>query len=68
MFCLEDFGGHGNSFHGAGGRGSKRAQMRYCIRLLRCMCATGNTAVSQDLTDQGIIAQLVGKTNIFFVF
>lgn len=57
---LEDFGGHGNSFHGTGGRGSKRAQMRYCIRLLRSMCATGNTAVAQDLTDQGIIAQLVG--------
>lgn len=60
-WCInsEDFGGHGNSFHGNGGRGSKRAQMRYCIRLLRAICSCGNEYVMQDLTDQGIIAQLV---------
>ncbi|XP_066936490.1 cilia- and flagella-associated protein 69-like isoform X1 [Clytia hemisphaerica] len=55
----EEFGGHGNSFYGAGGRGSKRAQMRYCIRLLRSICNTGDEEILQDLTDQGIISQLV---------
>ena len=57
----EEFGGHGNSFYGAGGRGSKRAQMRYCIRLLRSICNTGDEEILQDLTDQGIISQLVGR-------
>lgn len=33
--------------------------MRYSIRLIRAMCATGNAAVAQDLIDQGIVAQLV---------
>lgn len=55
----DDYGGHGNSFYGMGGRGSKRAQMRYCIRLIRSMCSTGDEEVLQDLTDQGLIAQLI---------
>ncbi|KAK3109030.1 hypothetical protein FSP39_021501 [Pinctada imbricata] len=55
----EDFGGHGNSFHGTGGRGNKRGQMRHCLRLLRSVVSTGDEAVLQDLSDQGVINQLV---------
>lgn len=57
----EDYGGHGNSFYGSGGRGNKRAQMRYCLRLLRSMCSVGDDLVNQDMVDQGAIDQLVGK-------
>lgn len=63
-FLLDDFGGHGNSFHGTGGRGSKRAQMRQCIRLLRSLCSTSDQQIYQDLADQGAIAQIVGKWHI----
>lgn len=55
-----DYGGHGNSFHGSGGRGNKRAQMRYCLRLLRSMVSVGDEALNQDLVDQGAINQIVG--------
>uniref|UniRef100_A0A674CWH2 Cilia and flagella associated protein 69 n=1 Tax=Salmo trutta TaxID=8032 RepID=A0A674CWH2_SALTR len=50
--------GQGHSFHGTGGRGSKKAQMRYCVRLLRSMASLGNEAINQDLFDQGAISQL----------
>ncbi|KAK6324004.1 hypothetical protein J4Q44_G00063430 [Coregonus suidteri] len=52
--------GQGHSFHGTGGRGSKKAQMRYCVRLLRSMASLGNEAINQDLFDQGAISQLLG--------
>ncbi|XP_029179463.2 cilia- and flagella-associated protein 69-like [Acropora millepora] len=55
-----DYGGHGNSFHGSGGRGNKRAQMRYCLRLLRSMVSVGDEVLNQDLVDQGAINQIVG--------
>lgn len=48
---LEDFGGYGNSFYGKGGRGNKRGQMRYCLRLLRSVVFTGDEGVLQDLSD-----------------
>ncbi|XP_070995542.1 cilia- and flagella-associated protein 69-like isoform X2 [Oncorhynchus clarkii lewisi] len=51
--------GQGHSFHGTGGRGSKKAQMRYCVRLLRSMVSLGNEAINQDLFDQGAISQLL---------
>lgn len=57
----EDFGGHGNSFHGTGGRGNKRAQMRHCLRLLRSVVSTGQEVVIQDLADQGAINQIISK-------
>uniref|UniRef100_A0A674CXB9 Cilia and flagella associated protein 69 n=1 Tax=Salmo trutta TaxID=8032 RepID=A0A674CXB9_SALTR len=53
--------GQGHSFHGTGGRGSKKAQMRYCVRLLRSMASLGNEAINQDLFDQGAISQLLGN-------
>ncbi|KAK3587960.1 hypothetical protein CHS0354_014478 [Potamilus streckersoni] len=59
----EDFGGHGNSVHGVGGRGNKRAQMRYCLRVLRSVVSTGDEAVLQDLSDQGAINQLINILN-----
>ncbi|XP_062615202.1 cilia- and flagella-associated protein 69-like [Saccostrea cucullata] len=57
----EDFGGHGNSFHGSGGRGNKRGQMRHCLRLLRSVVSTGDEGVLQDLSDQGVINQIISK-------
>ncbi|XP_064613736.1 cilia- and flagella-associated protein 69-like [Liolophura sinensis] len=56
----DEFGGHGNSFHGSGGRGNKRAQMRHCVRLLRSVVSTGDERVLQDLVDQGAINQISG--------
>ncbi|WAQ94009.1 CFA69-like protein [Mya arenaria] len=56
---MTDFGGHGNSLHGIGGRGNKRAQMRYCLRVLRSVVATGDELALQDLADQGAINQLI---------
>ncbi|KAM4538775.1 cilia- and flagella-associated protein 69 [Odontesthes bonariensis] len=50
----------GHSFHATGGRGSKKAQMRHCIRLLRSVTSGGVEAVNQDLCDQGTIHQLLG--------
>jgi len=60
-WCINsnDFGGHGNSFYGIGGRGSKRAQMRYCARLLQCMASSGDELVLQDMVDQGLLSQLI---------
>ncbi|XP_078375930.1 cilia- and flagella-associated protein 69-like [Oculina patagonica] len=55
-----DYGGHGNSFHGSGGRGNKRAQMRFCLRLIRSMVSVGDDGLNQDLVDQGAINQIVG--------
>ena len=55
----DEFFGHGNSFYGIGGQGNKRAQMRLCIRVIRNMCATNEEEVCQDLSDQGLINQLV---------
>ncbi|KAI8483595.1 Cilia and flagella associated protein 69 [Branchiostoma belcheri] len=55
----EDFGGHGNSFHGTGGRGNKRAQMRHCLRLLRSMVSVGDETIHQDLCDQGAMSLLL---------
>ena len=65
---LADYGGHGNSFHGSGGRGNKRSQMRYCLRLLRSMVSVGDDALNQDLVDQGAINQIVGECTSSFCF
>jgi len=63
MHCLhplEDFGGHGNSFHGDSGRGNRISQLRYVLRLLLSMCTSGNDIIRQDLADQGAIALFIG--------
>uniref|UniRef100_A0A8B9HTG5 Cilia and flagella associated protein 69 n=1 Tax=Astyanax mexicanus TaxID=7994 RepID=A0A8B9HTG5_ASTMX len=62
-WCTQQDGyfGQGHAFHGAGGRGGKKAQMRYCVRLLRCMTSLSNNIINQDLCDQGAISQLLGK-------
>ncbi|XP_039977015.1 cilia- and flagella-associated protein 69-like [Xiphias gladius] len=52
--------GQGNSFHGTGGRGSKKAQMRHSIRVLRSVTSLGEESVNQDLCDQGAINHLLG--------
>ncbi|XP_064647870.1 cilia- and flagella-associated protein 69-like isoform X2 [Lineus longissimus] len=57
------YGGHGNSFHGAGGRRNKRAQMRHTLRLMRSVISTAEENVIQDLVDQGAINQLTGILN-----
>ncbi|XP_026204065.1 cilia- and flagella-associated protein 69 [Anabas testudineus] len=56
----DTFFGEGHSFHGTGGRGSKKAQMRHCIRVLRSVTSLGEESVNQDLCDQGTINQLLG--------
>uniref|UniRef100_A0A672IRI8 Cilia- and flagella-associated protein 69 ARM repeats domain-containing protein n=1 Tax=Salarias fasciatus TaxID=181472 RepID=A0A672IRI8_SALFA len=47
-------------FHSTGGRGTKKAQLRHCIRLLRSVALLGEESVNQDLCDQGVINQLLG--------
>ncbi|XP_055076754.2 cilia- and flagella-associated protein 69 [Misgurnus anguillicaudatus] len=66
-WCLQEdsFRGQGHSFHGTGGRGGKKAQMRYCIRVLRSVVCLGNELVIQDLCDQGGIGQLLGVLRWF---
>uniref|UniRef100_A0A8C9RLV8 Cilia and flagella associated protein 69 n=1 Tax=Scleropages formosus TaxID=113540 RepID=A0A8C9RLV8_SCLFO len=61
-WCAEQDGyfGQGHSFHGTGGRGSKKAQLRYCLRLLRTMASLANETLNQDLCDEGAITQLLG--------
>ncbi|KAG7233937.1 hypothetical protein INR49_006347 [Caranx melampygus] len=61
-WCIsqDSYFGHGDSFHGAGGRGSKKAQMRHCVRVLRSVTSSGEESVKQDLCDQGTINHLLG--------
>ena len=63
----DGFGGQGNSFHGRGGRGSKRAQMRHCLRLMRSVVSTEDEVVLQDMSDQGAINQLLGMSAILIL-
>ncbi|XP_049890165.1 cilia- and flagella-associated protein 69-like isoform X2 [Epinephelus moara] len=46
--------------HSSGGRGSKKPQMRHCIRVLRSVTSSGEDLVNEDLCDQGVINQLLG--------
>ncbi|NWI84985.1 CFA69 protein, partial [Pitta sordida] len=55
----DPFFGQGNSFHGTGGRGNKLAQMRYSLRVLRCVASLYDDAVNLNLCDQGAIIQLL---------
>ncbi|XP_028316488.1 cilia- and flagella-associated protein 69 isoform X2 [Gouania willdenowi] len=59
----DSYFGQGQSFHSIGGRGSKKAQMRLCIRALRSITSLCEESVNQDLCDQGIISQLLGILN-----
>ncbi|XP_034747692.1 cilia- and flagella-associated protein 69-like isoform X2 [Etheostoma cragini] len=43
-----------------GERGSRKAQMRHCIRVLRSVTSLGEDSVHLDLCDQGTINQLLG--------
>ncbi|XP_059828185.1 cilia- and flagella-associated protein 69-like [Hypanus sabinus] len=51
--------GKGNSFHATGGHGNKKAQMRYCLRVLRSMASLGEEIINKSLCDQGVINQLI---------
>ena len=62
------FGGHGNSFHGTGGRDNKLSQLRYTLRLLLSMCGGGGGGggggeewILQDLHEQGAIPLIIGN-------
>ncbi|XP_027021008.2 cilia- and flagella-associated protein 69 [Tachysurus fulvidraco] len=57
--------GQGQGFHCIGGRSGRKAQMRYCLRLLRCMASLSNSLINQDLCDQGAISQLIGLLRLF---
>uniref|UniRef100_A0A3Q2YND3 Cilia- and flagella-associated protein 69 ARM repeats domain-containing protein n=1 Tax=Hippocampus comes TaxID=109280 RepID=A0A3Q2YND3_HIPCM len=56
-WCVRQDGycGQGHSFHATGGRGSKKAHMRYCIRLMRSVTSLDDKTLNQDLCDQGTI-------------
>ncbi|KAK2887814.1 hypothetical protein Q8A67_016042 [Cirrhinus molitorella] len=58
-WCLQDdsFSGRGHGFHGGGG--GKKAQMRYCVRVLRSVTSAENEPLKQDLCDQGAVGQLL---------
>ncbi|KAK7124128.1 hypothetical protein R3I94_018478 [Phoxinus phoxinus] len=66
-WCLQEdsFSGRGHSFHGSGGQGGKKAQMRYCVRVLRSVVSLDLEALRQDLCDQGAIGQLLGVLRWF---
>ncbi len=67
IIILDDYIGYGNSFHGKGGRGSKRAQLKYCLRVIRSIVSTSNEQAIQDLTDQGastIILNILKKFSL----
>jgi hypothetical protein len=51
----DDYVGYGNSFHAKGGRGSKKAQLKYCLRVLRSLVTTNSEQAIQDLADQGAV-------------
>uniref|UniRef100_A0A1I8FUL0 Protein kinase domain-containing protein n=1 Tax=Macrostomum lignano TaxID=282301 RepID=A0A1I8FUL0_9PLAT len=61
FWCTEasdDYLGYGNAFHGAGGRGSKRAQMRRTLRAISAMVTTNNPDILADFVDQDAIGAL----------
>ncbi|KAM9776103.1 cilia- and flagella-associated protein 69 isoform 2-T2 [Syngnathus typhle] len=60
-WCVMEDGycGQGHSFHATGGRGSKKAQMRYSIRLMRSVTSLDDRNLNQDLCDQGTIHLLL---------
>lgn len=61
-WCIKeqgDFKGHGNSFHGDGGRGNRLAQLRQTLRLLLSMCSRGEEVVTLDLHEQGGVPLLI---------
>ena len=55
--------GHGNGFHGMGGRGTKLSQLRYSLRLLLSMCSSGDDIIHTDLHEQGAIPLFLGELN-----
>ncbi|KAF7702391.1 hypothetical protein HF521_001674 [Silurus meridionalis] len=59
------FFGKGQGFHGRGGQNGRKSQMRYCMRLLRCMVLLNNNLINQDVCDQGAINQLTGLLRRF---
>ncbi|XP_016308850.1 cilia- and flagella-associated protein 69 [Sinocyclocheilus anshuiensis] len=63
--CLQDdsFSGRGHGFHGSGG--GRRAQLRYCVRVLRSVASAQHEPFLQDLCDQGAIGQLLGVLRWF---
>ena len=57
--CPDDYTGYGNSFHAKGGRGTKRSQLKYCLRVIRSVVSTSNEQAIQDLTDQGALNTII---------
>ncbi|XP_034401781.1 cilia- and flagella-associated protein 69-like isoform X2 [Cyclopterus lumpus] len=54
------FFGQGHGSHNGGARGSTKAQMQHCIRVLRSVTSLGEDSVNQDFCDQGTINQFLG--------
>uniref|UniRef100_A0A8C1LVR9 Cilia- and flagella-associated protein 69 ARM repeats domain-containing protein n=1 Tax=Cyprinus carpio TaxID=7962 RepID=A0A8C1LVR9_CYPCA len=65
--CLQhdSSSGRGHGFHGSGGRGGRKALLRYCVRALRSVTSVEHEPLRQDLCDQGAIGQLLGVLRWF---
>ncbi|XP_026088119.1 cilia- and flagella-associated protein 69 isoform X3 [Carassius auratus] len=65
--CLQhdSSSGRGHGLHGSSGRGGRRAQLRYCVRVLRSVTCVEHEPLRQDLCDQGAIGQLLGVLRWF---
>ncbi|KAG5449540.1 Cilia- and flagella-associated protein 69, variant 2 [Clonorchis sinensis] len=56
-----DFVGQGNSFHGSGGRHTRRAQMRYTLRLIRSLIVAKDERINKSFLDQDLVRLLVSS-------
>ncbi|KAA3679485.1 uncharacterized protein DEA37_0012675 [Paragonimus westermani] len=56
---LDPFVGFGNSFQSTGGYKTTRAQMRYCLRLLRNLVESSDARLIESLASHGIVQLLV---------
>lgn len=65
IIFLDDYFGYGNSFHAKGGRGTKKAQLKYCLRVVRSIVTTSNEQAIQDLTDQGALTVLSNALKLY---
>ncbi|KAM9842992.1 cilia- and flagella-associated protein 69-like [Aulostomus maculatus] len=58
LLPLLDYQGHSSA--STGGRGSEKARMKHCMRVLRAVTSVGDESANQDLCLHRIIHQLLG--------
>ena len=66
-WCLEpsdqDYKGHGNSVFGTGGRGSKLAQAKYTLKIMRKIISLGDEPIIEGLMGTGLLATYLAELN-----